>query len=76
MGSHLLYIVAPITSKRGYLVLAMQGVSDPEKKRKVIGAGFIRVFDEFATKLKSDDRIKPRFLVQVVTSHSMLEDHA
>jgi GMP synthase PP-ATPase subunit len=46
---------------------AMQGVSDPEKKRKVIGAGFIRVFDEFATKLKSEDRIKPRFLVQVTT---------
>ena len=50
-----------------HTIYATQGVSDPEKKRKVIGAGFIRVFDEFATKLKSEDRIKPRFLVQVVT---------
>jgi len=39
-------------------------VDDPEKKRKIIGGGFIRVFDEFATKLKTQDRIKPRFLVQ------------
>ena len=42
-----------------------QGVDDPERKRKIIGGGFIRVFDEFATKLKTQDRIKPRFLVQV-----------
>ncbi len=53
---------------RQRIVCTAQGVSDPEKKRKAIGAGFIRVFDEFATKLKSEDRIKPRFLVQVVTA--------
>ena len=47
------------------LHVGAQGVDDPEKKRKIIGGGFIRVFDEFATKLKTQDRIKPRFLVQV-----------
>ncbi len=31
---------------------ALAGVSDPEKKRKIIGAGFIDVFDEEAHKIK------------------------
>ena len=30
----------------------LKGVSDPEKKRKIIGAEFIKVFDEEASKLK------------------------
>ena len=30
----------------------LQGVSDPEQKRKIIGATFIEVFDDEATKLK------------------------
>ena len=30
----------------------LQGISDPEKKRKIIGAEFIRVFEEEARKLK------------------------
>ncbi len=34
---------------------ALQGVTDPEKKRKIIGAGFIDVFEEEARKL---DNIK------------------
>lgn len=31
---------------------ALKGVTDPEKKRKIIGAGFIDVFDEEAQKIK------------------------
>lgn len=42
-----------------------QGVVDPEAKRKAIGAGFIRVFDDFAKGLEKKHGIKPRFLVQV-----------
>lgn len=38
---------------------------DPEAKRKAIGAGFIRVFDDFAKGLEKKHGIKPRFLVQV-----------
>jgi GMP synthase (glutamine-hydrolysing) len=38
---------------------ALEGVSDPEKKRKIIGGVFVEVFDEQASKL--DDA---RFLVQ------------
>lgn len=43
---------------------ALQGLKDPEAKRKAIGAGFIEVFNDFA---KGFER-KPRFLVQVCTS--------
>ena len=39
----------------------MQGLKDPEAKRKAIGAGFIEVFNDFAAHF---DR-KPKYLVQV-----------
>jgi GMP synthase (glutamine-hydrolysing) len=31
----------------------IKGVSDPEQKRKIIGAEFIRVFEEESTKIKN-----------------------
>lgn len=37
---------------KDYFYNALKGVTDPEKKRKIIGAGFIEVFDREATKLK------------------------
>lgn len=43
----------------------LRGLSDPEAKRKAIGAGFIEVFSDYAHKLQ--DQLgghKPRFLVQ------------
>lgn len=49
--------------------MRMQGVKDPEAKRKAIGSGFIDVFREFAEKLKGTVGTQPRFLVQVVRSH-------
>jgi GMP synthase (glutamine-hydrolysing) len=46
---------------RSHLFLArLAGVTDPERKRKVIGEHFIRVFEEQARTLDP----KPRFLVQ------------
>ena len=42
------------------VLVVLQGLKDPEAKRKAIGAGFIEVFNDFA---KGFDR-KPRFLVQ------------
>lgn len=47
LGANLIYIDA---TDRFLDLLA--GVSDPEKKRKIIGAEFIKVFDEEARKLK------------------------
>ena len=43
----------------------LQGKTDPEVKRKIIGGGFIDVFRDFATTLKSKHGVKPKFLVQV-----------
>lgn len=47
LGAHLIYVDA---SERFLGKLA--GVADPEKKRKIIGAEFIRVFEEEARKLE------------------------
>src|ERR1700739_235797 len=46
----------------------LQGVSDPEQKRKIIGAEFIRVFEEEADKL---DDVK--FLVQGTLYSDVIE---
>jgi hypothetical protein len=43
----------------------LAGVSDPEAKRKAIGAAFIDVFKAYATKLEAELGTKPKFLVQV-----------
>lgn len=42
----------------------LKGVSDPEAKRKIIGAEFIRVFREFKLEVEKRVGIKPTFLVQ------------
>ncbi len=46
MGANLVYVDA--TDR---FLSKLQGVADPEKKRKIIGAEFIRVFEEEARKL-------------------------
>eukprot|EP01025_Chloroclados_australasicus_P002984 TRINITY_DN10682_c0_g3_i2.p1 TRINITY_DN10682_c0_g3~~TRINITY_DN10682_c0_g3_i2.p1 ORF type:complete len:587 (-),score=73.32 TRINITY_DN10682_c0_g3_i2:278-1909(-) len=42
----------------------LKGVSDPEKKRKLIGGEFINVFRDFAKKKQEELGIKPKFLLQ------------
>lgn len=37
---------------KDYFYTALEGVTDPERKRKIIGKGFIDVFDEEAHKIK------------------------
>src|SRR5271168_2509673 len=56
----------------------LKGVSDPETKRKAIGAEFIRVFEEEAGKLadagRADERARPaRFLVQGTLYSDVIE---
>ena len=41
-----------------------QGLKDPEAKRKAIGAGFIRVFQEYADGFQADHGFTPKYLVQ------------
>ncbi len=50
---------------------ALQGVTDPEAKRKAIGATFIRVFEQAALKVG-----KPRFLVQGTIYPDVIESSA
>jgi len=58
-GEH--FEVPLIAVDRSDLFLSkLEGVTDPERKRKVIGEHFIRVFEEQAAELDP----KPRFLVQ------------
>ena len=48
----------------------LQGVADPEKKRKIIGAEFIRVFEEEARKLEGIE-----FLAQGTIYPDIVESH-
>lgn len=50
LGANLVYVDA---SER--FLTKLEGVADPEKKRKIIGAEFIRVFEEEARKLEGID---------------------
>jgi GMP synthase (glutamine-hydrolysing) len=43
---------------------ALNDVIEPERKRKIIGETFIRVFEEAARDLASESEADPRFLVQ------------
>lgn len=51
-----------VVDAREKFLKALSGVTDPEAKRKIIGAEFIRSFEEAARKLSSDESID--FLVQ------------
>ena len=43
----------------------LKGITDPEKKRKIIGNEFIEVFQKCATDIAQKIGTKPKFLVQV-----------
>ena len=52
-------------------ISALQGETDPEKKRKIVGEKFIRVFEAQAKKLE-----QPRFLVQGTIYPDVVESSA
>jgi GMP synthase (glutamine-hydrolysing) len=52
---------------------ALAGISDPETKRKTIGAEFIRVFEEEAGKLASAEGGAAKFLVQGTLYSDVIE---
>jgi GMP synthase (glutamine-hydrolysing) len=64
-------LVAVDAEARFLRVLA--GVTDPEAKRKAIGAEFIRVFEEEARKLDADAGEGPRYLVQGTLYSDVIE---
>src|SRR5439155_8225048 len=59
--------LVPVDAESRFLE-RLRGVTDPEAKRKAIGAEFIRVFEEEAAKLGD-----PRFLVQGTLYSDVIE---
>ena len=51
-----------VVDARERFLAALDGVSDPEAKRKIIGREFIRVFEDAAAQIARDEQV--RFLVQ------------
>lgn len=51
--SHQVHIPIHILEVQGRFLTALQGISDPEQKRKVIGQLFIEIFEEQAVELPS-----------------------
>jgi GMP synthase (glutamine-hydrolysing) len=64
-------LVAVDASER--FLAKLKGVADPERKRKVIGAEFIRVFEEEAAKLTTGGAGGANFLVQGTLYSDVIE---
>lgn len=54
----------------------LEGVSDPEAKRKLIGEEFIRVFEEEAIKVSEESKEPVKFLVQGTVYPDVIESGA
>ena len=65
LGANLIYVDAV-----DRFLTRLEGVSDPEQKRKIIGAEFIRVFEEEARKLEGIE-----FLAQGTIYPDIVESH-
>ena len=67
MDTFLQHLHLPVTclNRADVLLTKLEGVSDPEKKRKLIGADFVEAFTEEAHRLEATLGSKPGFLVQV-----------
>jgi GMP synthase (glutamine-hydrolysing) len=59
-----LHLPVTMVDHTATMLARLKGVTDPEAKRKAIGAEFINVFSDYAQKLESELGHKPRFLVQ------------
>jgi GMP synthase (glutamine-hydrolysing) len=55
---------------------ALEGVTDPERKRKIIGEKFIRVFEREAERAAEDESGRARFLVQGTIYPDVVESRA
>ena len=65
---------------KDYFFDKLKGVSDPEKKRKIIGAGFIHVFDAEAQKIKdvkwlAQGTIYPDIIESLSISGTTIKSH-
>lgn len=60
-----LHLPVTCVTRADVMLAKLDGVSDPERKRKIIGADFIEAFTEEAQRLEKTLGGKPAFLVQV-----------
>lgn len=60
-----LHLPVTMVDHSDVMLAKLKGVTDPEKKRKIIGAEFIEVFKNFAADMEQRLGHKPAFLVQV-----------
>lgn len=54
---------------------ALKGVTDPEEKRKVIGALFIRIFEEVAEEIGADYLIQGTIYPDIIESQGGIKSH-
>ncbi|PKA60089.1 Anthranilate synthase component II [Apostasia shenzhenica] len=59
-----LHLPVTCTDASEQFLKKLKGVKDPERKRKIIGEEFIRVFEDFAPKVESKVGKRPAFLLQ------------
>lgn len=60
-----LHLPVTISDRSVQMLKRLKGVTDPEAKRKLIGAEFIDAFKEFRDTLESKIGKKAKFLLQV-----------
>lgn len=60
-----LHLPVTMVDQSEIMLSKLKGVTDPEKKRKIIGAEFIEVFKTFAADMQKRLGHNPTFLVQV-----------
>jgi len=60
-----LHLPVMISNRSDQMLKRLKGVTDPETKRKLIGAEFINAFKEFRDNLESKIGKKAKFLLQV-----------
>jgi len=54
---------------------ALRGVKDPEKKRKIVGETFIRIFEDEARKIKADTLIQGTIYPDRIESEGGIKSH-
>ncbi|CAD7700353.1 unnamed protein product [Ostreobium quekettii] len=64
MFSKHLHLSVTIMDRSEQMLARLVGVTDPEAKRKAIGAEFIKAFQDFRDELMQQQEIKPAFLTQ------------
>lgn len=64
-----------IIDAKNRFLSALKGVTDPEEKRKIIGALFIQIFEEVAEDIGADYLIQGTIYPDIIESHGGIKSH-